>query len=142
MVPPPFILFSQQSFTLSFLASSSTEGQVSIAVGKVSVQARLRSNFVSLEIDSSETAWIWKWPRDETLHAGIWEGVEASIALAMEPTASEENLYLRKTLNVCSQCARTVAWLDFSLTLRFKNKMVQSLDAKLFFRSRLRKLWK
>lgn len=58
------------------------------------------------------------------LHPGIWEGVEASTALAVEPAASEEHLYLRKTLNTCSQSARTVAWLDFSLTLRFKNEMV------------------
>lgn len=90
----------------------------------MSVQARLRSDFVSLEVDSSETAWIWRWSRAATLHPGVWEGVEASIALAVEPTASEEHLYLRKMSNTCSQCVRTVAWLHFSLILRFKNEMV------------------
>lgn len=57
------------------------------------------------------------------LPLGILEGVEASVTLAMEPITSKEHLYIRKTLSTCSECVHTIAWLDFSLTLRFKNKM-------------------
>lgn len=87
------------------------------------VQARIRSDFVSLEIDSDGAAFIWGWPWDDPLYLGILEGVEASIALAMGPTTPKEHVYLCKTLNTCSQCICTIAWLDSSLTLRFKNKM-------------------
>lgn len=71
-----------------------------MAVGKVSFQGRLRSDFAGLETDSNEAALIWGWPWNQTtkLHLMFLQHVEASIALAMEPARSKEHLYLHETL--------------------------------------------
>lgn len=112
-------------FTLSFLALSSTDGYDSMAVGEVSFQDRLRSDFAGLETDSNEAALVWGWPWNQTtrLHLMFLQHVEASIALAMEPARSKEHLYLLETLGIILGMCSYPAWLYFSVTLTFKNEM-------------------